>query len=231
MFPLLAVSFLTACGGGAGVAPGAHPHDMSESGHENAAAREEAKADVHRDQYDPDATSTKQRCGTPPIGLDTIEPCWTSVTNPTAEHLEMAKRHERAAADHRAASQTLQRAEEQSCGGVARADRDISPFAHTEDIESVEILDSPSAPKGAKIVFRPVRGLTAEVLNRQVQCHLARNTSLGFHVEEMAYCPLAVKGVKATVENQAGNVAVVLESNDPASAAELVKRAQALSKK
>jgi len=39
--------------------------------------------------------------------------------------------------------------------------------------------------------------MTAEWFQRIVDCHLARNASLGFSAAEMPYCPLNVKGVHA----------------------------------
>jgi hypothetical protein len=229
-FPILSLAGLvmSACGSVVGPSAGAQPHDMSQTGHEQAASRESAEANAHPGQYDSAAMSSQEHCGTLPQGFGVIEPCWTSVANPTVAHRRMAEEHQRAAAEHRAASRALQVAEEQSCVGVAPRDRDVSPFMHAEDIARVHILGAPSAPRGAKIVFRDVQGLTTEGMKRQVDCHLARNASLGFEDKEMSYCPLNLEDVEVRVEEEGGLVAVVVESEHSATAAEIVRRARAL---
>lgn len=50
--------------------------------------------------------------------------------------------------------------------------------------------------------FRPVPGLTKELFQRIVNCHLARNAVLGHDAPELAYCPLAPKGVTAEVRSR-----------------------------
>jgi hypothetical protein len=70
--------------------------------------------------------------------------------------------------------------------------------------------------------------LTAEWLQRVVDCHIARNNALGNNMPEMAYCPLVPKGVTAKVASLGNGFAVTIESKDPASAQEVLRRAQAL---
>jgi hypothetical protein len=140
------------------------------------------------------------------------------------------------AADHRAAAQALRDAEAQACVGVSDDDRDISPFYHREDITSVQPANRPSphgkgAPPyltGASVTFRAVPGLTAEWLQRVVNCHIARNNALGNDVPEMPYCPLVPKGVAAKVSSTGDGFVVTIESQDPSSAQEILRRAQAL---
>ena len=213
-----------ACG-----APGTKPHDMSQAGHEQAAASEESQAEQHAAQYDAGATETKREC--PPKGA-----CWTSELNPTAEHSEMANAHKKAAAEHRAAAAVLAGAEAKACADLSESERDMSPFAHREDIVSVTPLeDAKPVGKGktVKVVgvtvkFKAVPGLTQEWLQRVVNCHLARAASVGHNMPEMPYCPLVPKGVTATVASAGDGFNVEIRSEDPASAAEVVKRAQNL---
>ena len=231
---LLAFSFAVSCG----ATTDARPHDMSANAHASAAAAEASAAAAHSAQYAPGRTVVTKRCGgiTRAVG----EPCWVTEENPTREHLDEAERHARMAADHRAASQALRDAEARACAGLAPADRDQSPFFHRADIVSVEEIaftrrGPPTArteplgtPEGVIITMRAVPGATVEVLQRIVDCHLARNAALGHDVPEMAYCPLVPNGVTATVTPAAGGFAITIRSDDARTAAEIVRRARAL---
>jgi hypothetical protein len=208
--------------------PGAQPQDMSAAAHEQAAASHEAEAAPHATQYDPNAVQTTSHC-------DGKHPCWTSTSNPTAQHLADEKKHQKMAADHRAAAQSLRSAEAQSCVGISDDDRDISPFYHREDIATVAPATLHISGKqahdevdGAVVTFRAVPGLTAEWLQRIVDCHVARNNALGNDMPEMSYCPLVPKGITAKVSSTGNGFAVTIESQDPNTAQEVLRRAQAL---
>jgi hypothetical protein len=210
--------------------PGARPQDMSAVQHQQAAQAHTQAADAHAKQFDPKAVTEEQRCT--PKGV-----CWTSIVNPTTEHERAAEEHRRHAADHRAASLELRNAEERACGGIAAADRDMSPFEHTDDIVKVERLDEriPGAKAGpatrlagAVITFRAVPGLTAEWLQRTIDCHLARNASLGNVVPEMPTCPLVPKGAVARVTSTGDGFAVAIRAEDQATSKDILERAQRL---
>lgn len=209
---------------------GARPHDMSAAQHDRAAEREDRTADAHASHYDPNATVESTRCSfnlpRPPI-------CWTSVENPTAEHQRSAEEHRRRAADHRAASTALLDAETRTCIGISVEDRDTSPFDRFDDIASIGPLKEVTAQKvpiertvGAVVTFRARPGLTAEWLQRVVDCHLARNAALGHVVPEMPNCPLVPKGVEARVTSTGNGFAVAIRSDDPAIVQEILGRAR-----
>jgi hypothetical protein len=82
--------------------------------------------------------------------------------------------------------------------------------------------------EGAVIVFRATPGMTAEWLQRVVDCHLARNAALGHDVPEMPDCPLVPKGVAATVKATDAGFAVAVRSEDSSTAAEVLRRARSL---
>jgi len=201
---------------------------MTLAQHERAATTHEKEAQSHQAAYRPDAEPRPSECYSDAV-------CWAS--NPTAEHRADAEKHRKMAADHRAASAELRAAEMRSCTGVAVADRDASPFGRRDDITEVTAATmktpdwgntQPSTLVGATITFRAVPGLTAEWLQRIVDCHLARNNSVANDMPEMSDCPLAPKGVTATVRSAGAGFAVTVESNDPATAKEVLRRAQAL---
>jgi hypothetical protein len=209
--------------------PGTKPHDMSSTQHEGMAKAEEQEAQGHAAQHEPGATASSTTCS----GKGG---CWTSVSNPTAEHAEHAKHHRELAQKHRQASSALAEAEARVCAGLSEEDRDMSPFHHREDIESVSpLIEELGSGKGvakkdvgATIVFRAVPGLTAEWLQRVIDCHLARAASMGHAMPEMSYCPLVPKGVKAKVESAGNGFSVRVSGDDAATIAEIKKRAAAL---
>lgn len=186
--------------------PGSRPEDMSTAAHQQQADLETGTAQKHQAQYDATARRTTRdpcrgRGGAARAGVEPYEICWSWVTNPTESHLNEAELHRRRAADHRAAAAALAEAEGRACAGVSPDDRDISPFEHVEDIETVELLTERVTGKaamprtsGVVVTFRAVPGLTAEWLQRVIDCHLARNASLGHEVPEMPDCPLVPKG-------------------------------------
>lgn len=210
---------------------------MSAAQHQAMAQGEEQSAAAHAAQLNPAAPTDRRGCGGAARSARSVdvEVCWTSTVNPTATHLAELERHRKLAAAHRAASQTLKGAEAGACAGLSENDRDMSPFAHRGDISSVELavataVSPKSIPqtRGAIIVFRAMPGMTAQWLQRLVDCHLARNAALGHDVAEMAYCPLVPKDVAARVMPRDAGFAVEVTSSDPATVQEIVRRAQAL---
>ncbi len=226
---------LFACAG----EPGTHPHDASSADHQVMAQREDRAAEAHDSGVKPSVSSADDR----PITKGSSSPCgrsgcWTSSVNPTERHKQDAQRHRELAAKHRAASAALVSAEQQACVGISDDDRDISPFYHREDITSVSTLEEPiktgkqtvNKTTGAKIEFRAAQGMTAEWLQRVVDCHLARAAVLGHDMPEMDYCPLVLNGAKAKVTSTGSGFAVNVTAEDAATVKEIIRRAEALEK-
>lgn len=224
---LAVASFLAAAG--CATTPGAQPQDMSAEMHEREAQAHKTESRAHADRFD-----ANDRCFTEP-GL-ARGACWSPVQNPTELHTRVAARHARAASAHQAAAQALRDAEANACAGIGPEDRAISPFERTADLASVEPLWPPgtnAATKlpderalGAVVTFRAVPGMTAEWLQRTVDCHLARNAALGHDLPEMENCPLVPKGVQARVISAGEAFAVQIEAQDPATAREVLERAR-----
>ena len=76
--------------------------------------------------------------------------------------------------------------------------------------------------------MKTVDGLTKEYLEHVVSCHLARNAAVGFDMKEMSFCPLNVKGAKASVEAVTGGFRVSVTADDDAAAKDIIARAAAL---
>lgn len=222
----LVLAFGTAC-----ATPGTRPHDMSVAHHEEAAGAEEERAAALEGPALSGCTSSASAPDAPD------RPCWTGEEDPTPARRAEADRHREAAAAHRAAAQTLRDAEARECVGLSDADRDQSPFSHREDLASVTELTeevrvgrSGTSPRvvGATIVVRAVPGLTAEWLERVLECHLARNASLGHDVPEMPYCPLVPAGVTVRVRSVGDGFAVDVRADGDEAAAEVLRRARLL---
>lgn len=210
--------------------PGARPLDASRAQHEAMAAQETRAADVHAGHPSAQLQLPPNWCSpNRPVRGD-VAFCWSSLNSPTGAHLEDAERHRVRAAEHRAASEALRSAEERACGGIAAQERDQSPFSHTDDIVGVIPLPLAIAPPtaGTSVVFRRVPGMTAASMQQVLDCHLARNASLGFDVPEMSYCPLVLRGVHARAYEVSSGIAVALWSEDPAVARQIKERVDAL---
>jgi hypothetical protein len=196
------------------------PHDTSVAEHDRAARAEETTAATPKTSCDPRS----------PFEI-TAGPCWQTTDQ------RFVDAHRETAARHRAASAALRNAEVAACVGLSENDRDTSPFEHTGDIAGVEpyIKDEYFGESGfikrqagAVVMFRAVPGMTAEWLQRLVDCHLARNAALGHVIPEMPACPLVPRGVGAHVQSTGNGFAVEIEANDAGTAREILARAQRL---
>lgn len=224
ILPIALTALVVACGGSS---PAHDPHSMSVAEHDKSAASEESSAKAHETQFDPKATASSERCGRLAEGVA----CWTSVANPTAEHLKMADEHRKAAEAHRKGSAALRDAEAKSCVGVANDDRDQSPFHHAEDIVRVDVLGGAGKPEpGVVVVFRAVPGMTEAGLQKVVDCHLARNAALGHQVPEMDACPLVPKGARAKVAKTTDGFSVSIVADTLEGQREIVTRGKKLRK-
>jgi hypothetical protein len=219
---------LAALAGSGCATPGTRPQDMGAEQHEKAAAAAATEAAEHEAGFDPTQARSTRVCR----GRG---PCWTEEVNPTAEHKQHAQKLRAAAAEHRAAAQTLRDAETTSCAGLSDEDRDLGPFFHREDVERVEPLHAYAgrdrSVRGAVITFKPVAGLTSEWMQRSLDCHLARNAALGFDAPDMAHCPLAPRGVRAIARESVGRVVVEVVAPDASAAQTVLTRAQLLARR
>jgi len=72
-------------------------------------------------------------------------------------------------------------------------------------------------------------GLTAERLQRVVDCYVARNAAVGNDMPEMAYCSLEPRGAQAAVRSVGNGFAVDEHADDAPTAAEIWTRAPQIS--
>ena len=218
---------------------GTRPGDMSAANHEATAEAEQKNSGGHAAQYDPNAvqkTTQSHSCS----GYEAATDCsssWTSVSNPTEKHRADAVSHRDLASKHRAASAALRDAEARSCRDVPAADRDMSPFDHQDDIARVENISENTGPSvelggatkgGVRVFFAARPGMTAEWLQRVVDCHMARNAVMHYQMSEMEHCPLNIRGATAQVTSTGNGFAVSVVSTDSAVARKIQSQARAL---
>ena len=235
---------------------GTEPHAMTAGQHDTKAGSEEKAAAEHQGQYNrslsdaPTASSAGTSSACISYERSNCNVRWRSEENPTEQHRKDAELHRKLAEKHRAASQTLREAEQRFCSGIPVADRDLSPFYHREDITRIDAVKEvptgneypatfvevqaiekevlgPGGLLGARITFRAVQGMTAEWLQRVVDCHLARNEVVGA-MEDMSFCPLAVPHATAVVSSTGSGFSVDVTADRQDDALEIVRRARSL---
>jgi hypothetical protein len=222
---ILALSILAAC---AASSPSTINHPSAAQYDANA-AREEGAAKEDRERYDPNARKMFEHCAG---SRGDAVGCWTEDYNPTAAHLEEAKKHQRAAERFRALSHVMHDVEVRECAGLSEHDKDTSPFAHVQDIINIEPLDVPAGKnlrrEGALFTFRAVPGMKLEWLQQVVRCQLARNDAMGHDVPSMSYCPLVPPNVEATVKETELGFVIEVSSGNKATVQEILHRADTL---
>ncbi len=201
---------IVGCGGPAVSPSSATVHDAKAQRHDEMAVKHEATA----------------KGKAPPHHID-----WSDATS--KEQVEEAARHRALAAKHRARSQALRDSESQACDGLEEDDRDEGPFAHKQDIVSVEpivVTEGKQAVKrqsGSRIVFRAVHGLTEEWLQRLVACRLAVAKALNYEASSVKDDVLAIRGIRVKVRASGPTFVVDIEADDAASVSEIRRRVQA----
>lgn len=206
--------------------------------HRAAAQREEQRLARHQELYDPNAKQRVRRCDAASAKRAPGEPiCWVETINPTAVHLQEIEAHRMRGVEHRKAARELRAVEERVCTGLASDDRDRSPFSHRADILGVSPLEAGPAERrnqplivGATVLFRPVPGLTVAELQHLVDCHVARNATIGYETAstEMGGGLLTQQGTHATVRALESGFAVDIRADSPTSGQEIWRRAQLL---
>jgi hypothetical protein len=218
--------------------PGTTPEAAGAAEHRAAAEREEQRLTHHQDLYDPHAKQSVRRCDAAGAEHAPGEPiCWLETINPTAVHLHEVEFHRMRAAEHRKSARQLRAVEERACSSLAPDDRDVSPFSHRADILGVTPLEAASAQQrrprqivGATVLFRPVPGLSVAGLQELVDCHLARNATIGYETAsvQMGGCLLTQQGTRAIVRALESGFAVDVVADSSTVGQEIWRRAQLL---
>jgi hypothetical protein len=219
--------------------------------HEDAARRAEQRAVQEERRRDPDIYSV-QRCGnmgspalqgpasapqagfnasgmaTPPTG----DPCGSWFDEKRDHEIE-AERQRLIAAQHRSAAAKLRGGQAQACNNLPDEERMARPLdAPRDNLLAVrELPDYSRTGKasgqrgGATVLLRDQPGLSAEQLERVLQCDAARAMVEG----GAEHTPWAVPGAKASVVQTNLGMLVEVTANDRKTAEEIARRAALLS--
>lgn len=158
--------------------------------------------------------------------LTTSVPCWD-----TDEETEHAAREAgdvelvRAQATYRG---ELAAAQLVHCKGIPERELTHSPLAHRKSIE--EVIPHRSGPEvaGARIVFKPVPGLTASWMKKAIACHQARHAALGRPASYLPEDPTLVEGADVRVTQNGNRIEVLVTTPEPAQARVALERANGL---
>ena len=200
----------------------ARARDAARKPRGEAAAGQQAEYGCYEEGREmPEPTSGGER-------IEVLRPCWTAVTRSSSDNQKDAAAHRREAARHRRMAESLWRAEKRACAGLSQADIEQSPFSHRDDIVRVEPLRAGNQARGARVVFRAVRGLSADWMQKAITCHQARAAALGYPPQAMSYDPLMAAPTRTTVEQRGEEIVVTVTASRDDEAAAVLGRAQAL---
>jgi hypothetical protein len=217
--------------------------------HESEARRAEQLAAQHERRRDPDLYSI-QRCGAvgspalqgpisaPQAGFNASgmatppsDPCGSWFDEKRDHELE-AERQRLIAAQHRAAAARLRSGEAQACNNLSSEDRTARPYQTSDDLLAVRELPdygrtgkASSQRGGARVLLREQPGMTADRLERVLQCDAARAMVEG----GAEHTPWAVPGAQSTVVETNLGLLVEVTANDRKTAEEIARRAALLS--
>ena len=137
-------------------------------------------------------------------------PCF-DVAEEQAEHERFVAQNERLAADHdRRAAQQLVDAQVTACRDVPEREREHSVFAHRKAIARIEAVKQGDTLQGVRVVFKPVRGLTADFVRKDIACTRARWATFGHDAQMAPYDPTLIDGADVQVIDRGTHAEVVV---------------------
>jgi hypothetical protein len=216
-------------------------HPKGYAAHMQAADQHSQRAEEHRQAGKlPDtggAPSASYQCGDTVMSdqstsggerLVQAVPCWNPTEEHADRHQELAEREDQRARDERDVAASLLEAELAACRGLPARELERSPFARREAIASVTPHRDAGKVRGVRIVWKPVRGLTAASLRQSIACHRARFERLGQPATYLPDDPTLVAHATATVTQRGGHLEVTVEAPDDTSATVALERARDL---
>jgi hypothetical protein len=105
-------------------------------------------------------------------------------------------------------AQRVAEVEDAACAGIAVQERTHSPFAHRRSIEIVEPVREDNELVGVRVVFKPVRGLTADWMRSAIACQQARWAAITDADMLPPPDPTLVEGAEVNVIERGGRVEV-----------------------
>lgn len=199
--------------------------------HDQRAAEEEQIASTN----EIDAGKGAYNCGDPilndqlttgPYHVTTWQPCF-DVHEEASEHARyVAAREHEAARAHRKAAAELVHQQEVACAGIPTREREHSMFAHHREISDVIPHRVAGRLAGVWIVFKPVPGMNADWVRRDLACQRARWAVHGEAPEAAAESPALIAGAQTQVFDNDGHVEVLVTTPDEEGAQVALERAK-----
>jgi hypothetical protein len=127
-----------------------------------------------------------------------------------------------------APNERLAEVERVACIGVPVKERQHSPFSHRRSIDKVEPMRENGQLVGVRVVFKPVRGLTADWMRRDIDCHRARLAAADGDLVVMGMDddPTLLEQADIQVEERNGRVEVRITTLTPDQAEIALARAR-----
>jgi hypothetical protein len=160
--------------------------------------------------------------------LHILPPCWAGEADAVRRDRSHATQLRADARRHRIQARELVRTEQKWCAGLPESELDHTPFDHREDLRVVRAELEGDRVRGARILFKPVKGLSADWMRQTLACHQAMATADGFGADHLASCPSTVPGARTDVIETPAGLEVVIRAVDSASALVIYARAEAL---
>lgn len=156
-------------------------------------------------------------------------PCWDTGEEKMAHDEYVAQlADDRSAADDRSVDAQLAAAERSACAGLSARELEHSPFSHRREIAEVIPHREAGNPRGVRIIWKAVPGLSVGWMRQAIACHRARFERLGEPAIYFPEDPTLVAHATVTVEDHAGHLEVLVETSDDASGQLALDRAQNL---
>ena len=156
-------------------------------------------------------------------------PCWDTGEERSAHDEYVAKlaAEHTEAADRRVDNQRV--ADEQTaCAGLSQRELEHTPFSHRREIAEVIPHREAGNPRGVRIIWKPVPGLTADWMRQAISCHRARFERMGEPPIYHPHDPTLVAHATVRVEDHGGHLEVIIETPDDANGQLVIDRAQSL---
>jgi hypothetical protein len=162
------------------------------------------------------------------LRVTNYQPCYTVGPPPVTDRREQVINSYEQQVEHRdyEFDRTLALDEHAACAGVPLIEGERAPLVDRRTIDKVEPVNEHGELVGVRVVFKPVRGLTAEALRRDIECQRARWESLGEASTWRPDDPTLLPDAHWTVFDRAGHVELIVTAPTPDQASVALMRAR-----
>lgn len=202
----------------------AERHERAAHEHEQAAAAahnrlSQARFDCGDPVLNDQITTGGQR-------VTTWQPCFDVADEAAENHREAALQERDLARKDRATAARLLDTQRFACAGIPEREQGHSVFSHVRSIDRVAPVYNGDRLAGVSVEFKPVRGLTADWLRRDIECQRARWAAFGKDPTWMPMDPTLVDSATIDVRDREGSIIVVVTSHEREQAAIALARAR-----